>query len=89
MLSLQISSHIMPSSLEESTPNDRLRSLVEECGVSPHKLSEIAQELPPEDLSDVLVQYYFTYMYVLSRSRTPFSDGRHRLVITLDIRCTR
>ncbi|KAH7105550.1 hypothetical protein BKA62DRAFT_690074 [Auriculariales sp. MPI-PUGE-AT-0066] len=58
----QISSHIMPASLEEATPNDRLRSLIEECGVSPHKLSEIAQELPPEHLSDVLVQYYFTYI---------------------------
>jgi len=55
----------MPASLEEATPNDRLRSLVEECGVSPTKLSEIAQELPPEQLSDVLVQYYFTYMCVL------------------------
>ncbi|KZW04224.1 hypothetical protein EXIGLDRAFT_828140 [Exidia glandulosa HHB12029] len=58
----QISSQIMPASLEEATPNDRLRSLIEECGVSPHKVSEIAQELPPEQLSDVLVQYYFKYI---------------------------
>ncbi|EJD53601.1 hypothetical protein AURDEDRAFT_110415 [Auricularia subglabra TFB-10046 SS5] len=58
----QISSQIMPASLEDATPNDRLRSLIEECGVSPHKLSELAQELPPEQLSDVLVQYYFTYI---------------------------
>lgn len=54
--------HILPSSLEESSPSDRLRSLIEECGVSPHKVSEIAQELPPKDICDSLVQYYFTYI---------------------------
>ncbi|KAG8910276.1 hypothetical protein FRC01_006418 [Tulasnella sp. 417] len=31
-----------------------------DCGVPPHKLSELVQDLPPRSLSDVLIDYYFT-----------------------------
>lgn len=48
----------------ESSAADNMKSLVQECGVSPHKVSELLQELPPQRLSDVLLDYYFTAMYV-------------------------
>ena len=48
----------------ESSAAENMKSLVQECGVSPHKISELLQELPPERLSDVLIDYYFASMYV-------------------------
>lgn len=48
----------------EPSAADNLKSLVQECGVSPHKISELLQELPPQRLSDVLIDYYFTAMSV-------------------------
>ena len=46
----------------EPSAADNLKSLVQECGVSPHKISELLQELPPTRISDVLIDYYFTTM---------------------------
>lgn len=57
----------------ENVPNlepsaaDNLKTLVQECGVSPHKISELLQELPPLRSSDILIDYYFRSMYVSSR----------------------
>jgi len=48
----------------EPSAADNLKSLVQECGVSPHKFSELLQELPPVRVSDVLIEYYFSSMYV-------------------------
>lgn len=48
----------------ESAAADNMKSLVQECGVSPHKFSELLQELPPSRVSDVLIDYYFNSMYV-------------------------
>jgi hypothetical protein len=48
----------------DSTPADNLKALVQECGVSPHKISELLHELPPRTLTDQLVDVYFTGMYV-------------------------
>ena len=48
----------------ESSAADNMKSLIQECGVSPHKISELLQELPPQRVSDVLVDYYFTSLYV-------------------------
>ena len=48
----------------EPTPADNLNSLVLECGLPPHKISELLQELPPQRFSDVLVDFYFNTMYV-------------------------
>ncbi|KAL4081906.1 fungal-specific transcription factor domain-containing protein [Scleroderma yunnanense] len=47
---------------QDSEPSaaDNLKSLVQECGVSPHKISELLQELPPQRFSDVLIDHYFT-----------------------------
>jgi hypothetical protein len=46
----------------EPTAADNLKSLVQECGVSPHKIAELLQELPPKRSSDVLIDYYFESM---------------------------
>ncbi|KAJ3857761.1 fungal-specific transcription factor domain-containing protein [Lentinula lateritia] len=44
----------------EPSAADNLKTLVQECGVSPHKIPEILQELPPLRSSDALINYYFT-----------------------------
>lgn len=54
---------VLEEDLEPSAA-DNLKSLVQECGVSPHKISELLQELPPQRVSDVLINYYFTSMCV-------------------------
>ncbi|KAG1779359.1 hypothetical protein EV702DRAFT_1178491 [Suillus placidus] len=52
---------IIESVRQDSEPSaaDNLKSLVQECGVSPHKISELLQELPPQQFSDVLIDHYF------------------------------
>ena len=50
----------------DSSPADNLKALVQECGVAPHKISELLHELPPRQLTDKLVDVYFTGMYVFS-----------------------
>ncbi|KAF5390558.1 hypothetical protein D9757_002751 [Collybiopsis confluens] len=44
----------------EPSAADNLKTLVQECGVSPHKIPEILQELPPLRTSDALINYYFS-----------------------------
>jgi hypothetical protein len=66
----------------ESSAADNMKSLIQECGVSPHKMSELLQELPPQRLSDVLLDYYFTSLYVCryivwSIAHSDFSLGRN------------
>jgi len=58
-----------PKGIEPLEPSaaDNLKTLVQECGVSPHKIPEILQELPPLRTSDALINYYFREMYVLLR----------------------
>jgi len=48
----------------EMSAADNLNSLVQECGLPPHKISELLQELPPQRFSDALIDYYFNTMYV-------------------------
>jgi hypothetical protein len=48
----------------EPSAADNLKLLIQECGVSPHKISELLQELPPKRTSDVLIDYYFKSMWV-------------------------
>ncbi|KAG6902225.1 hypothetical protein C0995_002857 [Termitomyces sp. Mi166 len=63
---------------EDSEPSaaDNLKSLVQECGVSPHKISELLQELPPARSSDVLIDYYFSS---INWTRYPISEKDFRL----------
>lgn len=46
--------------LSVSTPAENLKSLVQECGVAPHKISELLHELPPRSFAEKLVDLYFT-----------------------------
>jgi hypothetical protein len=46
----------------EPTAADNLKALIQDCGVPPHKITELVQELPPRRLTDVLVDFYFTSM---------------------------
>ena len=48
-----------------STPAENLKALVQECGVAPHKISELLHELPPRPLAEKLVDLYFTGRFVL------------------------
>ncbi|KIM46134.1 hypothetical protein M413DRAFT_441197 [Hebeloma cylindrosporum] len=60
----------------EPSAADNLKSLVQECGVSPHKISELLQELPPVRVSDVLIDYYFSS---INWTRYPISAHEFRL----------
>ena len=43
----------------EPTAADNLKALIQDCGVSPHKITELVQELPPRRFADVLIDFYF------------------------------
>ncbi len=43
----------------EPSAADNLETLIQDCGVSPHKITELVQELPPTRFADVLVDFYF------------------------------
>ncbi|KAF8165296.1 fungal-specific transcription factor domain-containing protein [Crassisporium funariophilum] len=63
----------------EPSAAENMKSLVQECGVSPHKISELLQELPPHRLSDVLIDYYFTS---INWTRYPVSERDFRAAYT-------
>jgi hypothetical protein len=46
----------------EASAAENMKSLVQDCGVSPHQISEILQELPPQQISNTLVDFYFQSM---------------------------
>ena len=46
----------------EHSAADNLNSLIQDCGVSPHKIAELLQELPPKNLMNDLIDYYFDSM---------------------------
>ncbi|KAG2757316.1 hypothetical protein P692DRAFT_20789438 [Suillus brevipes Sb2] len=62
---------------QDSEPSaaDNLKSLVQECGVSPHKISELLQELPPQRFSDVLIDHYFA---AINWTRYPVCEADFR-----------
>ncbi|KAF8639847.1 hypothetical protein AX17_001102 [Amanita inopinata Kibby_2008] len=59
----------------ESSAADNLKLLVQECGVSPHKISDLLEELPPPRTSDVLIDYYFS---AINWTRYPVSERDFR-----------
>lgn len=59
----------------EPTAADNLKTLVQECGVSPHKVAELLSELPPTRTSAVLVDYYFQ---TVNWTRYPISERDFR-----------
>ncbi|KAF7292437.1 Zn(2)-C6 fungal-type domain-containing protein [Mycena chlorophos] len=59
----------------EPSAADNLKTLVQECGVSPHKVAELLQELPPTRMSSTLVDYYFA---TINWTRYPISERDFR-----------
>ncbi|THH19873.1 hypothetical protein EW146_g1393 [Bondarzewia mesenterica] len=59
----------------EATAADNLKTLIQDCGVPPHKITELVQELPPQRFSDVLVDYYFS---AVNWTRYPISERDFR-----------
>ncbi|KAJ7638866.1 fungal-specific transcription factor domain-containing protein [Roridomyces roridus] len=59
----------------EPSAADNLKTLVQECGVSPHKVAELLSELPPTRTSTVLVDYYFQS---INWTRYPISERDFR-----------
>jgi hypothetical protein len=49
----------MSPNLEPSAA-DNMKHLVQDCGVSPHKVAELLQELPPPRFSAALIDFYFS-----------------------------
>jgi hypothetical protein len=52
----------------ERSAADNMKHLVQDYGVSPHKIAELLHELPPPRFSAALVDFYFSSMYVGLRS---------------------
>ncbi|KAK8861265.1 hypothetical protein IAR55_002084 [Kwoniella newhampshirensis] len=42
------------------TPAENLQRLITDCGVSPHKVAELVQELPPKHFADRIVDWFFS-----------------------------
>ncbi|EIM88461.1 uncharacterized protein STEHIDRAFT_95677 [Stereum hirsutum FP-91666 SS1] len=59
----------------EPTAADNLKTLIQDCGVSPHKITELVQELPPQRFMGVLVDYYFD---TVNWTRYPISERDFR-----------
>lgn len=54
------SSEPVPLGLDyHGTPAEQLQKLFHDCGVSPDKLQELMQELPPVDFARRLVDWFF------------------------------
>ncbi|ODN87089.1 hypothetical protein L198_07091 [Cryptococcus wingfieldii CBS 7118] len=41
------------------TPAENLQRLITDCGVSPHKIAELVQELPPKPFADKIIDWFF------------------------------
>ncbi|KLT39360.1 hypothetical protein CC85DRAFT_265546 [Cutaneotrichosporon oleaginosum] len=44
------------------TPAENLQQLIRDCGVSPHKVQELIQELPPKPFADRVIDWYFQHL---------------------------
>jgi len=42
------------------TPAENLQRLITDCGVSPHKVQELVQELPPKHFADKIIDWFFS-----------------------------
>jgi hypothetical protein len=56
-------------------PAENLQRLITECGVSPTKVAELVQELPPKDFANILVDWFFAK---INSSRYPIHEGMFR-----------
>lgn len=44
---------------EAAAAADKLRHLVQDCGLQPHKLEELVRSLPPKSYCDDLINFFF------------------------------
>lgn len=65
----------LPTVLEDTSAAEKFKSLVQDCGVSPHKVSELLQDLPSRKHCDALVDYYFTS---INWTRYPLNEADFR-----------
>ncbi|EAU84829.2 nuclear protein [Coprinopsis cinerea okayama7 len=63
----------------EASPENNLQSLFLECGVSPHQISELHQELPSPQVCDRLIDHYFA---AINWTRYPISERDFRAAYT-------
>jgi len=59
----------------EPTAADNLKTLIQDCGVSPHKITELVHELPPQRFANVLIDFYFAS---INWTRYPISERDFR-----------
>jgi hypothetical protein len=59
----------------EPSEAENMKSLVQNCGVSPHKVAELLSELPPARFSAALVDFYFSSV---NWTRYPISEREFR-----------
>ncbi|KAK1920862.1 fungal-specific transcription factor domain-containing protein [Papiliotrema laurentii] len=45
---------------QHGTPAENLQRLITDCGVSPHKVAELVQELPPKPFADRVIDWFFS-----------------------------
>ncbi|WVR04131.1 hypothetical protein IAU60_001130 [Kwoniella sp. DSM 27419] len=57
------------------TPAENLQRLITDCGVSPHKVAELVQELPPKHFADRIVDWFF---HKLNFVRYPIDERSFR-----------
>jgi hypothetical protein len=61
---------------QQPTAAEKLKSLVQDCGLPPHKLAELVQDLPPKSVSDTLVNFYFAH---INYTRYPLYEPAFRV----------
>ncbi|KAL1410133.1 hypothetical protein Q8F55_004136 [Vanrija albida] len=57
------------------TPAENLQRLITDCGVSPHKVQELIQELPPKPFADRVIDWFFRH---LNQVRYPIDERLFR-----------
>lgn len=58
------------------TPAENLQRLITDCGVSPHKVQELIQELPPKPFADRLIDWFFCNLNLV---RYPIDERLFRI----------
>jgi hypothetical protein len=64
------------------TPAENLQRLITDCGVSPHKVQELVQELPPKHFADKIIDWFFSK---LNYVRYPIDERSFRACEQYDL----
>ncbi|KZT20350.1 hypothetical protein NEOLEDRAFT_1140800 [Neolentinus lepideus HHB14362 ss-1] len=70
-------SNLATTSIIDSEPSaaDKLKSLVQDCGVSPQNFTDLVQELPHQPFTNILIDHYFAS---INWTRYPLSERDFR-----------